>query len=254
MFQPVAWYQSTGNTVAGEQDVDAVFDQTVFTEGKEVRVPPGRNFLLGEWLLTDTDRVGFARLEAPSLRPLSNQDIAQTQLLTDVDGPFPDQWHFMNPRELRVAESMRMHIDYSTAADRDVFGIAWLGDGPQQPVSGNMFTTRMTVTNFQHSLGEWTASELTFSQFLPVQRFQIVGMQCETSAGIIARLIFSGTEFRPGTPTRFFFGRQQGWNWRYGRSGVWGEFDVNQPPRLEILGLANSANDVTVWFDLIRTG
>lgn len=250
MFQPFGWY--TAALAGGTEYLGAVPDQTVFTSGSEIRVPPDRNFLLGEIVAFTTNAPSWARLETPSLRPLANQAISQIVANANHEAEsYPYQYHFMNPRELRVAESMQINVNETGGTATDVYGVAWCGDGPQQVVTGNMFTTRLTST-IQQVEGEWVAGEMTFTEFLPVTTYQVVGMRTEAADGMVARLIFSNTQIRPGSMVKEDGTNPDDTYFRYGRSGVWGQFDINQPPRLEILGGTAAAQ--TIFLDLIRTG
>lgn len=250
MFQPFAWY--TASLSGGQEFLNAVQDDTVHTSGSEVRVPPDRNNLLGEINIYTTNRPNWARLETPSLRPLANQAI-WSRVTSSVMRSSANmlQYHFQRPRELRVAESMQFAVDETGATATDVYGVVFCGDGPQQPVDGNMFTTRLTAT-IQQVAGQWVAGELTFTEFLPVTSYQVVGMRVESADAVVARLIFSNSQIRPGVLVRGVGNGPDITEFRYGRSGVFGAFDINQPPRLEILG--GTTNSQTVLLDLIRTG
>jgi hypothetical protein len=157
----------------------------------------------------------------------------------------------MNPRELRVAESMQVLVDETGGTGTLAYAVVWNGDGPQQAVTGNMFTTRLTSA-IQQAAGVWTSGEMVFTEFLPVTEYQVVGMRVEAASGIAARLIFSNSQIRPGAMMRATGDNPLDWQFRYGRSGVWGQFDINQPPRLELLGGTAAAQVISL--DLIRTG
>lgn len=251
MFQPFSWY--TAALSGGTEFLDAVQDDTVHTSGNEVRVPEGRSQLLGAVCIGATNLPNWARLETPSLRPLANQSIFSIIDVDDISAvTYRYQRHFRNPRELRVAESMQFAVNESGGTGTDTYGLVWMGDGAIQPVEGKMFTTRLTASITQ-SDGEWVAGEMTFTEFLPVTRYQVVGMRVETDDGIAARLIFSNSQIRPGGLVNFSGADPDDYPFRYGRSGVWGEFDINQPPRLEVLGGGGASSQV-IFLDLIRSG
>lgn len=250
MFQPFAWYLAAA--AGGSEYLNAVQDQTVFTEGKDVRIPPDRNYYLGGLTVNEINDVNFAALEAPSLRPLSNQYISRAVNQASIAlTSWPIDYQFLSPRQLRVTESMQYLINETGGAATDLYGVVWMGDGPQQDVSGEIFSTRLTAA-VQQVEGAWTAGNMVFTEALPVTDYQVVGMRVEAATGVAARLIFSNSEIRPGTIMHNVVGDIDAQMFRKGRSGVWGQFDINQPPRLEVLG--GTAAVQNVYLDLIRTG
>lgn len=250
MFTLAAYFQDVD---AGGADVllDAVSDQSMFSEGKVLRVPPNRAMLAAEALYTVAATRNYAKVVTPSIRTLSNQFLPVIANTAVPDGDIAVNYHPMSPRELRVAEQMQFLVNTDDAAAQDHYGLVWLADGPLQPVTGQIFTSRLTAT-IQQVAGEWQAESMVFDEQLPVTDYQVVGMRTEVTDGVAARLIFSNSEFRPGAPVSgstddFTLNR-----FRYGALGVWGAFDINQPPRLEVLG--GVGTDQTVYLDLIRTG
>lgn len=95
---------------------------------------------------------------------------------------------------------------------------------------------------------------LTFSQTLPVGRYQIVGMNVVCASSVFARLVFpGGTSFRPGVVTNVSYGNLiLGDPFRYGRLGSYGEFEFNVPPAVEIMGTAAGAQTATVILDVVK--
>ncbi len=75
-------------------------------------------------------------------------------------------------------------------------------------------------------------------------------MRVESSDGIFARLIFIDSARRPGVIVTPDNQVEAGRDFRYGRAGVFGQFDLNQPPSLEVLG--GVATSQVVYLDLIR--
>jgi hypothetical protein len=151
---------------------------------------------------------------------------------------------------LQEAEQLRFLVNTDDAAAQDHYGLVWLGDGPIQPVEGKIFTVRATAAIAQ-AAGVWRNGVLTFSEQLPVTRYQVVGMNVLAASGAAGRLIFPDSQYRPGTTvdgtTQAIVDRYM---WRAGAAGVFGEFHVNQPPQLEMF--AGTATAQTVYLDLIR--
>lgn len=249
MFSTHAFFSNFDGANA-DTFLNAVPDATTFTQGTVLRVPPGRANLLAEFMSTVSATRNFARVETPSIRPLSNQYILPLSNLVAALAQTLIQFHPMSPRELQVAEQMQFLVNTDDAVAQDHFGVVWLGDGPIAPINGRIFTTRAT-TAIAQAAGIWVSGPITFQEQLPVTDFQVVGMRVGASDGIAARLIFSDSEFRPGALVMSANTSQEPDNrFRYGNMGVWGQFNVNQPPQLEILAGVDTAQDV--YLDLIR--
>lgn len=250
MFSIHAFFE---NFDGGNADnyLNAVVDQTVFTEGTAFRVPPGRKALLAEYLATLATTLNYVRVETPSIRTQSNQYLAIASLALTDNADSLVNFHPDNPRDLQEAEQMQMLVNSDAAAAVDHYGVVWLGDGPVQPVKGKIFTTRLTAAIAQAS-GVWTVGNLAMTEQLPVSDYQIVGMHVEAASGIVARLVLPDSQYRPGVGVNSTPNRSLVNNFRFGRMGVMGSFNVNQPPRLEVLG--GAAVTQRVYLDLIRTG
>jgi len=128
--------------------------------------------------------------------------------------------------------------------------LAWLSDGPIAPVTGIMRTVRTTCA-ITLTAYAWSNGALTFDQTLPAGRYQIVGMRAESTGLIAARLVTPASPWRPGVigfdaesdvePDRF----------RYGRCGVFSEFDHDAPPTVDFLSVSADTAE-TVHLDLIK--
>ena len=130
--------------------------------------------------------------------------------------------------------------------------LAWLTDGPIAPVSGEMFTVR--VTNADTLVANvWTNGALTFDQVLPVGQYAIVGAVF-ISAGLLAfRFLFQGSTPRPGGLGYDDVSDLPPDKQRYGGLGVWGEFDSRTPPTVDFLSRAADTSQVG-YLDLVRIG
>lgn len=247
MYRLVVWGQNL--TIAGGADnLAAIPDESNNTFGDFIRVPADTRFLVGEYAhieATDPTRVVIA---SPSLRALSNQDVS---LIAASDAGNNDQrfqLHQMSPREFLVNEDVEVLVTAADVGNTDNWVGMMLADGPLQPVNGNMFTTRLTAAVAQAQFA-WNNGVLTFIERLPVRDYDVVGMRVEAASGTFARLIFPGTSVRPGVNVVNDFDDASIMNTRYGALGVIGRYNQNQPPQLEVLGGAATAQ--TVWLDLI---
>lgn len=246
-FTTVAF--SEGTSSATLDYVAAVADPHIRVSGDDIIVPE-LNKLVGYYAIGSS--MTQARLSSPSLRAVVEPDIEPFDFdMEPVSNPnFHDR--FDTPFELARSEAINFEvISVGTGASPIDRCIVWLGDGAKPAVpAGKMITVRATGTTTL-TTSTWTNVNLTFSQTLPAGRYAVVGMRAASAGAIAARLVFSGTPWRPGVigcdtdqdvmPDRF----------RYGKAGVWGEFEHNEPPTADFL--SNSADTTeTVHLDLIK--
>lgn len=250
MFTVAAWAESIdpGGALV---PIAAVADDTVITQGDQIRVPSGLANVMAQAAMIQDASAVRAQLQSPSLRAQFNLDI-EPLVISNVFGSPPEiLWHMMNPIPVVAQESLEIHMQSDPAAPARHIGLVYFGDGPQQPVTGNIFSIRATATIQQVDL-TWTDGELTFSQVLPFGDYQVVGMRARSTDAAAARLIFRGSPWRPGVPVVNALADRDLFQLRYGRSGVFGTFNTNTPPALEILSGIVAIQ--TVILDLMRIG
>ncbi len=230
--------------------VAALADPSLTVSGDNIQIPAFAPNLMGAMAIgANTTR---AQLVSPSLRRILNPEIRPINVGAEPLSPplaalFPG-----SPIPLDASEQMQAYAAEDAAGAAQSTVILFLSEGAIAPVSGEIFTVR--VTNASTLVGyAWTNGALTFDQVLPVGRYAIVGARFE-SAGLLAfRLVFQGSTPRPGgigcdaasdlTPD----------GQRYGGWGVWGEFDHNVPPTVDFLSLSADTSQVGA-LDLIKIG
>ena len=126
----------------------------------------------------------------------------------------------------------------------------WLCDGPVKPVTGKVFTVRCTAAA-SLTTATWVNSALTFQQTLPAGHYQVVGFRAWSANGCAARIFFVGGAWRPGAPMGNTEANDNWEDFRYGNTGVWGEFDNTTPPSVDVMGITDTAQ--VVLLDLIKT-
>lgn len=235
----------------------AVEDDIVFTSGDDLRVPRSLDRLLGAvGFIGDQAAATRGRIVAPSLRGFLNVEIIP---LYPTEPP-ASQNHVMDiwprsPIALAVGESINYESDGggNGAAAQDCSALVWLGDGPVQPVDGDMRTVRATtvVVTVQR---QWSSATLVFAEDLPAGRYAVVGARFQDGNLGAGRLIFVEGGGRPGTVgcTTLLAADLKGS--RRGGWGVWGEFDINQPPSAEFLSLGGTDTNPDVYLDIMRIG
>lgn len=248
MMHLAAFYQSVDPGGALTQ-INAVADQAIRTDGKDVVVPSTLTNLVAEAALSDATGPAYGQVQSPSLRQLANQDV-QPIVNGVVFGSSPAvQSHFQSPRMLKGNESANFAIEATGGAAAANYGLIWLSNGAMASVNGNIFTVRATATAAL-AAGTWVNSSLTFDNTLPAGSYNVVGMRAEGANLVAARLALVGQGFRPGVPAVNGTGDRE---WIYGRMGAigsFGTFDVNQPPTVDCLGVTDTSQNIVL--DLIK--
>lgn len=247
MFITAAYFQN-GDFAGADTLLNAVADQALTVQGKDIRTAKGMNQLVGEYITTVAATRTYASVQSPSMRTLANQDVAEFNLTVTANNDLLMNYHPADPRELDEDESINFLVNTDDAGAQDHYGAIWLADGKIAPVDGKIFTIRATAAIAQAS-GLWVNGALTFSQKLPVRNYQVVGMRVQAATGILGRLIFPGSGYRPGVIVESATAAPNTNRFRFGQMGVWGQFNVNQPPQLEML--AGAATAQVVYLDLI---
>ena len=236
------------------QPIAAVADDQLFTVGDDVRVPAGLPFLLAAFSIGAAQ--ARARIVAPSLRAFANYEIAPKVISEAI--PVDDSAGLItmvrDPLPLAVGESLNYESDGGAGAGVGMqTGVIFLGDGPALPVSGQIRTIRATAAIAGTEI-IWTSGALTFSEDLPAGIYQVVGARCEADNPGAFRLIFVAGGPRPGSLACLGDEGAEVPGSRRGDWGMWGQFDTNQPPTLEILSLAGAGSAQVLYLDIMRVG
>lgn len=250
MMHLAAFYQSVDPGAALTQ-IDAVTDQAIFTNGKDVRVPSGMGNLLWERAISKATGPKYGQVQSPTLRDLANQDINPVDTAEGLGAFDAYQDHGLDPRALTAAESVNFAIEATGGVAAANYGLICLGDGAVKPTTGKIFSVRATGAAAL-SAGSWVNTALTFNSTLPAGKYQVVGLWGQGANLAAARLVFIGGTFRPGVPTNSSVSTNRASGFRMGRYGVFGEFDTNQPPTVDCLGITDTAQAFIL--DLIKTG
>ena len=236
------------------QAIAAVADDQLFTSGDDLRVPAGLPFLLAAFSIGAGQ--SRARIVAPSLRAFANLEIAPKVISEAI--PVDDSAGLItmvrDPLPLAVGESVNYESDGGAGAGVGMqTGVIFLGDGPAVSVNGQIRTIRATAAIAGTEI-VWGSGALTFSEDLPTGIYQVVGGRCEGDNPGAFRLIFVRGGPRPGSLMALGDEGAEVPGSRRGGWGVWGEFDTNQPPTLEILSLAGAGSAQIVYLDIMRVG
>jgi hypothetical protein len=250
---------ATDSTSAAQTDSDLPFisaDQSLVVDGSNHPLLPVPLWLMWSYALGLT--VTRMRLSIPRYRAFARPAIRPIEQAANPSSrpQFAENWR--HPIRLPAIESIQMLRSNTTGvAERD-FALLCMGDGVRNTPPGDLFTVRFT-TSFTPTANAWTASgAITFDDVLMQGHYSIVGMDGGATGGVAARLIPVGQPMvgnvpaaRPGIIWPTSLGQQ---GTRYNRWGYLGEFVrfLNvQPPQLEVLFTAATANPEG-YFDLVK--
>lgn len=246
-----AFYQSV-DPAGALTTINAVQDQAVFTSGVDLRAPVDLPYIIGEVGLYAGAVLARSQVQSPSLRAFANLDVEPVVNAVTFGNPPEAMMHPASPVPVSGDEAVNFALQTTPAGGAEAhYGLVWFGDGPQQPVTGEIFTVRATATIAQ-AVATWTNGNLTFAQTLPVGTYSVVGMRVRSTDAVAARLVFVGGQWRPGVPCVNAIADLDPSMFRYGRMGSLGQFHTNTPPTLDVLGGAAAAQ--VILLDLIRVG
>lgn len=248
MFHLAGWRQSIDPANALTA-INAIREEMLFTTAQDLRVPTALPFLIGAAALINDASGSRAQIQSPSLRNLTNLDVEPIVLAAVFGTPPENLFHPDSPVPLVPDEALNFAVLSDPAAAAEHIGLVWLADGPQQPVVGHMFSVRATGTA-QQTVSTWVNGSLTFSQTLPAGRYAVVGMRARSADAVGLRLLFQEQTARPGVPVVNAIGDLDPYWFRYGRSGIFGEFAHTNPPTFDVFGGVAAAQ--TIILDLMR--
>jgi len=250
MMHLTGWYESVDQAGAAA-DIAAIADETLYTNGDIIRVPPEISKLVGVGGVTAATTFTSAQLQSPSLRTLANKDVIPFGRAATFTAPPPVNWFGSNPLELMGDESLTFNTNTDHASAIGIYGLIWLSDAAVQPINGEIFTVRCTA-GITLAAGTWVNGNLTFTQDLPFGDYAVVGIRAESTNLVAGRLVFPGGRWRPGVPGTNAPGDNDFLPLRAGNSGVLGSFNSNSPPSVDLLGVTDTSE--TIYLDLIKTG
>lgn len=248
MLHLTAFYESVdqGGT---DQEIEAVNDGVLFTEGDAVRVDAAVSNLLGAGALTGASTFDSGTVRSPSLRVRNNFPIVPLNDSAQWNSPAEYPLLFDTPISLNATEPVTLSTDSDNGSATAIYGFTLFGSGPVVPARGEIFSAVFT-TSHTASAGAWSTGPVTFDQRLPGGRYNVVGLRSWATGLIFSRLLFPGQSFRPGFPA-WVNQKSVGDNMtRFGRPGVLGSFDNDSPFSVDIIGGTSTSQTHVV--DLIK--
>jgi hypothetical protein len=226
--------------------LNAIVDQHVRASGTDIWIPGTLPFLCGYQV--NGANLSAARIESPTLRTLTPIDVEPVDANAEPSTPscFIDQ--HLTPKNIGGGEAL--NIKATTGGAGNIYGLAWLSDGPLAQVTGEIFTIKATGTATLVA-ANWTTVTLTMAQTLPKGTYNVVGLRAQSAGCIAARLVFPAYGWRPGALGLDAVGDLQHEAFRHGRLGVWGSFEHDVPPAAEFLSISADTAE-TLFLDLIK--
>jgi hypothetical protein len=248
MFHLSAWYQSV-DPAGVLLPINGVPEATLMVAGADIRVPKALPFIIGAAGLANDASGSRAQIQSPSLRIQTNLDVEPLVLALVFGNPPEQSFWPQTPVQVVPDESLNFAILSDPAAAAAHYGLVFLADGAQNPIEGNIFSVRCTAA-ITLSAGVWVNGALTFQQTLPAGRYAVVGMRARSANLVAARLVFQEQMARPGVLAVNAIADQDPYWTRFGRMGVFGEFESTNPPTVDALGVTDSAEIFIL--DLVR--
>ncbi len=249
MFTTIA-YSNAKDCLGAFTAIPAVPDQHIKTAGVNITVPALNN-IVGSYCLGGT-LIAEARLVSPSLRRVNPLYITPVELVAVPSLDPLIMYHPLNPITLDVNESLSAEINATAANAEQKTVIVWLSDGAITPVTGEIFTVNAHL-NVELIVDTWQFAEITFPDSLPVADYSVVGARLVGVDLAAFRFVPVGAAVRPGGVGSVINNQADPYSQRFGRMGVWFDFNTVQPPGIECLGgAAEVAADIELYIDVLK--
>jgi hypothetical protein len=254
-------------SAAEPQTVAAVTDQTLAIRN-DALVPSRPVFLLaaaaaGGGGALSGGNLQVARLRSPKtvispvyINPVNNVVGSRFGSDPNVSSFTKRPFAFREGEEIS-AEALAVNV---TPATTTVAVIVWMSDRIDQIPDGEEQWVSFSANppSVFPSSAAWTTVPMQFtdSTTLPAGRYAIVGMHIVRSSDvdnfICARLVIPGESFRPGIMTSPTFEAIVPTIADSGSFGVWGVFDAQLPPSIDLFGTGVSTGPLTGYLKVIQ--
>jgi len=219
--------------------VNSLADDSVTNIGVDSILVPGFASRLAAALGIGVN-ITLGRVTAPSLEAFNQVDIGGLNVNAEPLSPTPFSQFFGNPIPLAVNEELGFEAAEDGAGAQISSAVIWLMDkiDPVATLNGRKLPVRQLRATGTTTLvaDAWTSVGLTLGQNLKAGRYQAVGLRAISATGVAARYIFTGepVNHRPGCIAYDVVSDIENPIFRAGVLGVWGEFEHNQIPTIEM--------------------
>tara|TARA_R110002051_G_scaffold318862_1_gene401962 strand:+ start:220 stop:978 length:759 start_codon:yes stop_codon:yes gene_type:complete len=157
-----------------------------------------------------------------------------------------------NPITLTEQEAVQNEVYNNPGSAAFSYAFMNLSDAPVSGIVGGPIRTVRCTAAAALAAGQWASSALTFPVSLRAGQYQCVGARVNSTNGVVFRLLFQGSPWRPGGIVVNDEAEIGNDIQRQGQMGLWGEFDSRTTPQIEVLGVTDSAQ--VVYLDLVYLG
>jgi len=250
-FTTIAWAESQ-DAAAAWVKVAGVPDTSVSVSGNDIFAPSLTEVIMYGGVCEQTI-ASQMRFTSPSMLEFGFEEYVSS-IGTGLTFGNPPQItdKRSNPISLTEQEAIQNEVYNNPGSAAYSYAFMNLSDAPvSQMVGGPIRTVRCTAAAGL-SAGQWASSALTFPVSLRAGQYQCVGARVNSTNGVVFRLLFQGSPWRPGGIVVNDEAEIGNDIQRQGQMGLWGEFDSRTTPQIEVLGVTDSAQ--VVYLDLVYLG
>jgi len=250
-FTTIAWAESQ-DAAAAWVKVAGVPDTSVSVSGNDIFAPSLTEVIMYGGVCEQTI-ASQMRFTSPSMLEFGFEEYVSS-IGTGLTFGNPPQItdKRSNPISLTEQEAIQNEVYNNPGSAAYSYAFMNLSDAPvSQMVGGPIRTVRCTAAAGL-TAGQWASSALTFPVSLRAGQYQCVGARVNSTNGVVFRLLFQGSPWRPGGIVVNDEAEIGNDIQRQGQMGLWGEFDSRTTPQIEVLGVTDSAQ--VVYLDLVYLG
>lgn len=245
-YHLAAYYESHDNTA--NTDVNAVTDLILRQSNNHHVLDIDRFLIWAAAICPDLQRSRitlpkFRQYTLPFIRPVIDDTVRANPLqVADYrDAPFV----------LPTREEVAIEATHDNAGSVIDVALLALARGTLRPAPGGEVYTMRGTGGTAAVAGSWTATAVTWPDTLPAGRYACVGFEAISANCRAARLVFEDQVDRPGVVGIEDVNQQAPSMFRKGGLGVWGEFDSDRMPNIEVLAAAADATQ-EFYLDFVR--
>jgi hypothetical protein len=192
-------------------------------------------------------------LRSQRMRDISDHYVVQVVTSVGSNSVTALPFDFSGRFDVRPYDQVSAHILRTTGATATARVAVLLGSVDAVP-QGERRTIRMTAT-VRSVADMWRSAQLAPDADLSHGEYAVIGAKVvAASTTVFARFRFQGQQMLPGLISTFSTAGIQSAVFRFGGLGLWGRFNQDFPPQIELLGSAAASVAAEAYLDIVRTG